>query len=101
MVLSAKRSGEIVEIDDPDITFDPPAPEGPDYAERQQVQLRDARLARAVSELPGSQREALRLSMLGFTYKEIAEILRITIDAVKSRLRDAKKHLRARLGEKS
>ena len=98
---TAKRSGEVVEIDDPDIAFDPPAPEEPDLAEREQVQLRNARLARAMSELSAGQREALRLSMLGFKYKEIAQVLKITEDAVKSRLRDAKKHLRARLGEKS
>jgi DNA-directed RNA polymerase specialized sigma24 family protein len=34
-----------------------------------------------------------------FTYDEIAKFLRISVDAVKSRLRDAKKFLRARLGD--
>lgn len=98
---TAKRSGEIVEIDDPDIAFDPPAPEAPDYAERDHAERQKARLARAIGELSEGQREVLRLSMLGFTYKEIAEILKITVDAVKSRRRDALRHLRARLGDQS
>ena len=34
-----------------------------------------------------------------FTYDEIAKFLRITVDAVKSRLRDARKMLRAKLGD--
>ena len=98
---TAKRHGEIVEIDDPNVAFDPPAPNEPDLAERQESERREALLARAMGELSDGQREAMRLSMLGFSYKEIAKVLRITDDAVKSRLRDAKKQLRARLGENS
>lgn len=98
---TAKRTGKIVHIDDPELAFDVPAPDEPDYAEREQVSLRSQRLAQAVGELADGQREALRLSMLGFKYREIADVLKITEDAVKSRLRDAKRHLRAGLGEKS
>lgn len=96
---ASKRSAEVIEIDDPDIAFDPPAPEGPDYAERQYSEMRRRRVVQAVAELSEGQRECLRLWMLGFKYTEIATILKSSVDAVKSRLRDAKRHLRARLGD--
>lgn len=98
---TAKRSAELVAIDDPDLMVDPPAPEEPDYAERQHAEQRRKRLVEAVAALPAGQRECLRLWMLGFKYNEIATILRTTVDAVKSRLRDAKKQLRERLGDES
>lgn len=98
---AAKRSGEVVEIDDPDISFDPPAPDEPDYADRQHAESQKVRLAAAVGELTDGQRECLRLWVLGYKYNEIATILKTTDDAVKSRLRDAKKQLRARLGAAS
>ncbi|HYI11487.1 MAG TPA: RNA polymerase sigma factor [Thermoanaerobaculia bacterium] len=98
---AAKRSGEVVEIDDPEIFFDLPAPEGPDAADRQLADLRRAALAEAFAELSPAQQECLRLSILGFKYNEIASILKISLDAVRSRLRDAKRYLRTRLGGKS
>ena len=88
----------MVDIDDPELVCDPPAPEEPDYADRQEADLRRARLGRAVAELPQGQRECLRLRIQGLTYDQIAAALRISVDAVKSRLRDAKRHLRERLG---
>ena len=98
---AAKRDAEVVEIDDPDFDYDPPAPDVPDYADRQELEARRVRVANAVAGLPEGQREALRLWILGFKYNEIATILRTSVDAVKSRLRDAKKQLRARLGDQS
>ena len=95
---TSKRHAAMVEIDDPELVFDVPAPEEPDYADRQEEELRRARLRKAVAELPQGQRECLRLRIQGFTYEQIAAVLRISLDAVKSRLRDAKKHLRERLG---
>jgi DNA-directed RNA polymerase specialized sigma24 family protein len=41
----------------------------------------------------------VHLQLQDYTYDEIAAALRVTVDAVKSRLRDAKKSLRARLGD--
>ena len=38
--------------------------------------------------------------MKGLSYDEIQKTLGITLDAVKSRMRDAKRYLRERLGEK-
>ena len=98
---AAKRSGEVVEIDDPEISFDPPAQDGPDYAEREHAEQQRVRLAAAIGKLTPGQRECLRLWVLGNKYNEIAVILKTTEDAVKSRLRDAKKQLRARLGAQS
>jgi RNA polymerase sigma-70 factor (ECF subfamily) len=96
---TSKRHAVMVEIDDPELLFDPPAPEEPDYADRQEEELRRTRLRKAVAELPQGQRECLRLRIQGFTYEQIAAALRISLDAVKSRLRDAKRHLRERLGD--
>jgi RNA polymerase sigma-70 factor (ECF subfamily) len=98
---TAKRSAELVAIDDPELMIDPPAPPEPDYAERQHAEQRRKRLVEAVAALPPGQRECLRLWMVGFKYNEIAAILKTTVDAVKSRLRDAKKELRERLGDES
>ena len=98
---TAKRSATLVDIDDPEFNYEPPAPEGPDYAEREQAALRKARLKQAIAELPEGQKNCFRLWIQGFKYDEIAQALKITLDAVKSRLRDAKKYLRERLGEES
>lgn len=92
-----KRSGKTVEIDDPDVG-ELPAADGPDYAERQQEEMRHAWLVKAMAELPKSQRECLGLWLGGFKLEEIAQKLGISLDAVKSRLRDARRQLRARLG---
>lgn len=56
-----------------------------------------ARLHDAIAALPQGQRQCLQLWLDGFKYDEIAAALRISNDAVKSRLRDAKAHLRSRL----
>jgi RNA polymerase sigma-70 factor (ECF subfamily) len=98
---TAKRRAVVVAIDDPDFVYEPAAPPQPDYADLEEEALRRKRLRDAVGELSEGQRACLRLQMQGFEYKEIAKILGITMDAVKSRLRDAKKHLRERLGGKS
>jgi RNA polymerase sigma-70 factor (ECF subfamily) len=57
-----------------------------------QVQVRDA-----ISSLPSGQRDCLMLWIQGLGYDEIAFSLHISLDAVKSRLRDAKRTLRERL----
>ena len=96
---TVKRSAAMVEIDDPELVFDPPAPEQRDYADEEEARLRRKRLKEALAALPQGQRECLRLRIQGLTYEQIAAALRITVDAVKSRLRDAKRHLRKQLGE--
>jgi RNA polymerase sigma-70 factor (ECF subfamily) len=95
---TAKRSAELVAIDDPDFNQEPPAPEEQDYAEREEDELQRRRVRQAIDKLPPGQREAILLWIDDFKYDEIATTLRISMDAVKSRLRDAKRMLRAQLG---
>jgi RNA polymerase sigma factor (sigma-70 family) len=94
---TAKRSGELVELDAPEV-MELPAAEEPDYAERQQQEQRRNGLYQAIAELPEGQRQALGVWLAGFQYDEIAKILDISLDAVRSRLRDARRQLRAKLG---
>lgn len=95
-----KRNAKTVGIDDPDFArFEPAADTGPDLADRQQEAIRRKRLYEEIARLPRGQRECLQLWLDDFKYEEIATALRITMDAVKSRIRDAKKLLRERLGD--
>ncbi|HEX3069638.1 MAG TPA: RNA polymerase sigma factor [Thermoanaerobaculia bacterium] len=96
-----KRSAVMIEIDDPELLFEPAAPAELDYADRDAEEALWERVRRLVASLPPGQRECLRLWIEGFQYNEITTILGISMDAVKSRLRDAKRYLREQLGEKS
>jgi len=95
---TAKRSAKTVDLDDPAFKGEPAAPAEPGYAERQEATLRRASLREAIVQLPDGQRQCVRLWLEDLKYDEIAETLRISVDAVKSRLRDAKKLLQSRLG---
>ena len=70
-----------------------PTPEMEAMRNEQAEQLRDA-----IAGLSPSLRSCVLLRIRGKSYEEIAAILRITVNAVKTRLRDAKKQLIARLG---
>jgi len=96
---TAKRNAPTVNIDDRDRYHEPQAAPEPDYADRQEEVLRRKRLHEAITALTPGQQRCLELWLAEKTYEEIAAALRITVDAVKSRLRDAKKYLRARLGD--
>lgn len=61
-------------------------------------QERKDRLRQAMGDLSNAQRRCLQLRLQGYSYEEIAAILRTSTDGVKSRIRDAKKLLRERLG---
>jgi RNA polymerase sigma factor (sigma-70 family) len=52
-----------------------------------------AKLSQAIEELPESLRQCLLLWMSGLSYSQIAGALRITVEAVRTRLRDAKRRL--------
>lgn len=54
-------------------------------------------LSRALVELPEQMRQCVRLRSMGLKYKEIAQVMRISIDTVKSHLFQAKKRLRLML----
>jgi RNA polymerase sigma factor (sigma-70 family) len=94
---AAKRSAQMVEIDAPNAEDIKAAP-GVDYAEREFQESRRRDLHAAIDELSRAQRQVVRLWLDGFAYGEIAELLNITLDAVKSRKRDATRLLVARLG---
>lgn len=96
---TAMRNAKTVDIDDPNVTSKLAAPSGDDYAEREYQADQRRRLHDAVSTLSPGQRQCLQLSLDDFSYDEIAKALGITLDAVRSRLRDAKKLLKERLGE--
>ena len=66
----------------------PPSPE--DLAARNEEL---AGVAKAIEKLPDSLRRCLLLRMDGLSYNEIAVALQITVDAVRTRLRDAKRLL--------
>lgn len=57
------------------------------------------RLYDAIAELPSGQRQCLQFWLEDFSQEEIARALRISVVAVKSRIRDAKRALRERLGD--
>lgn len=57
------------------------------------------RLRQAILELPAGQRQCLQLWLEDMSSEEIAKVLRMSITAVKSRIRDAKRALRERLGD--
>lgn len=60
-------------------------------------QLRQLR--EAIKDLPAGQRQCIQLWLEDFSGEEIARVLRISVVAVKSRIRDAKRALRERLGD--
>ena len=93
---AAKRSGPTVEIDDTAELLQLAAREAPDYAEREQKALRRKHLYEGIDELPEGQRQVILLQLADLKYEEIAKTLRISVDAVKSRRRDALKSLKAR-----
>jgi RNA polymerase sigma factor (sigma-70 family) len=52
-----------------------------------------AKLSEAIQKLPEPLRQCLLLWMNGLSYSQIAGALRITVEAVRTRLRDAKRRL--------
>ena len=96
---AAKRRVDLIDLDDPEFAYEPAAPAEPDYAERQMSEIQERRLREAIEELPAGQRQCIRLLLAGFKYEEIEQTLRISMDAVKTRLKNARRFLRRRLGE--
>jgi RNA polymerase sigma factor (sigma-70 family) len=96
---AGKRKGVNVDIDAPDVAHELVAPQGPDYVEQQETDLRVKRLYDEIRRLTPGQQECIRLQLADHTYEEIAAELRISVDAVKSRRRDALRQLKARLGD--
>lgn len=91
-----RRNGITVDLEDREV-FAALSTE-PNYVERDELARQRKLLYDAIDQLPKAQRQCLLLSLEGFRYTEVARTLRVTPDAVKSRLRDAKRTLRAKLG---
>lgn len=90
-----KRGVKPIELDDPVVgALNEPWTPAPQIDALRRKELREA-----IAQLPQAQRLCLRLRFQGFAYDEIARALRISLDAVKSRIRDAKRTLRAKLGD--
>lgn len=92
-----KRKAKLVEIDDPDTQHELPRTPEPDHAGQEQTALRQASLYREIDALSEAQKQVLLLQLEGESYDEIAEALDISVDAVKSRRRDALRLLKSRL----
>lgn len=78
---------------------EPAAPQDLDLAEREEKKRKRKLVRDAIRQLPAGQQMPLRMTLNGLKYKQIAGLLRISGDAVKTRLREARKTLRARVGE--
>jgi RNA polymerase sigma factor (sigma-70 family) len=93
----ARRSGPSPDIPD-SVLADiwtgqpPPSPEAA-ASEREQV----AKLREAIETLPDALRACVLLRIEGRSYEEIAATLEVSVDAVRTRLRDAKKLLQRRI----
>ena len=85
-------------LNDPEARNDPPAAQT-HPVDRMIDAERKTRLRQAIAGLPNGQRQCLQLWLDDWSYEEIARTLRISLDAVKSRIRDAKRLLRERLGD--
>ncbi|HEV7768136.1 MAG TPA: RNA polymerase sigma factor [Thermoanaerobaculia bacterium] len=97
---TAKRGGgQDMSLDEIPPRLEPAVKPPPDYADRETARFVRKRVREAIAELSQGQQQSIHLWGEGFKYKQIASILAISVDAVKSRLRDAKKHLHERLGE--
>jgi RNA polymerase sigma-70 factor (ECF subfamily) len=86
-------------LDDPDVEHRAPAATQLHPVDRLIDAERVARLRQAIAALPKGQKRCLQLWLDDVSYEEIARALRISVEAVRSRIRDAKRSLRARLGD--
>jgi RNA polymerase sigma-70 factor, ECF subfamily len=76
----------------------PASPEA-DLVDREQAARLRQRLRDAIAELPEGIRACLLLRLRGLKYRQIQQRLNISLDAVKSRLHEARNKLRERLAE--
>ncbi|HYR29016.1 MAG TPA: RNA polymerase sigma factor [Thermoanaerobaculia bacterium] len=96
---AGKRYGRTLDLDDPDTTHDIAAPHQPDFADRDASARNWRRLRQAIAGLPDTQRPVIELQLQGLKYEEIAARMSITLDAVKTRRKEALKRLRRELGD--
>ena len=96
---AAKRSGVNVPVDDAGEIRDVAKRADDDLIRREDAIAFRNRIARAIANLPEGSRLCYLLRRRGYSYEEIKEILGITLDAVKSRLHEAKRRLRDEVGK--
>jgi RNA polymerase sigma factor (sigma-70 family) len=97
---SASRGAEIVRIEDARAKRERLRNFGQRREDAYITALRRMDLDYAIASLPEGQREAIRLWLDGLPYADIAAALHVSTDAVRSRLRDAKRHLRSDLDDR-
>jgi RNA polymerase sigma-70 factor (ECF subfamily) len=91
---SASRSAQVVSIEAARSKRQTAAQVLVDHASREAEAARRKQLHDDIAALPEGQRHAIQLWLDGFHYADIAQVLGVSVDAIKSRLRDAKRHLR-------
>lgn len=94
-----KRKVTKVPIED---VVDPgdPAPSADEIlVTREETQRFRTRYGAAIAGLPEGARQCFLLREQGYSYEEMAAVLRVPVNSVKSRLHDAKRRLRETLGE--
>lgn len=96
---AAKRSAVNVSFDDASEVRDAAERADDALSRREEAAAVRERLLRAIACLPEGTRLCYLLRRRGHSYEEIKDMLGITIDAVKSRLHDAKRRLREDVGE--
>jgi RNA polymerase sigma-70 factor (ECF subfamily) len=97
---AAKRSGVSVSFDDlPGEVRDGSQRADVSLIRREQTDAFRKRLKRAIAQLPEGARLCYLLRRRGKSYEEMSVILGITVNAVKSRLHDAKRRLQDAIGK--
>jgi RNA polymerase sigma-70 factor (ECF subfamily) len=86
-------------LDDGESSRNDPAAAQTHPVDRMITAERATRLRQAIAALPPGQKRCLQFWLNDLSYEEIASVLRISLVAVKSRIRDAKRLLRERLGD--
>ena len=94
-----KRGAPTVSIDEESLAERKELTARPDYTKAIEEQHRRERLHAEIAKLPPRQKRCIRYKLLDYSYEQIANVERTTVEAVKSALRDARKELRAKLGD--
>jgi RNA polymerase sigma-70 factor (ECF subfamily) len=89
------RKGLEVAIEEHSQLPSPEASPEEDFVNREKAERRKRWLHDAIETLPDTQRECLLLFLNGLKYDEIQKALKISLDAVKTRLHKARKRLEA------
>jgi RNA polymerase sigma-70 factor (ECF subfamily) len=93
-----KRKAARVSIDDIADPVDPKPAADVAFENREETARFRKKYDEAIAALPEGPRQCLLLREQGYSYDEIAAILRIPMNSVKSRLHDAKRRLREHVG---